>query len=185
VDTELTDTAAKTMALDALLHRLVVEEQEKVVLWSYYRATLVRLASRYDPYGVARIDGSITDVDDRRRAISAFQHDPSVRLFVGNPAAAGAGVTLHAARFAVYESMSNQAAHYLQSLDRIHRRGQGRAVEYFTLLSPGTVEISEYDRLKRKAAAQADLLGDPEPDRISREAMIEELTRLYPRERDS
>ena len=74
-------------------------------------------------------------------------------LFIANPAAAGAGLTLHRARFAVYESMSNQAAHYLQSLDRIHRRGQEREVEYITLLCEDTVEVQEYARLTDKERA--------------------------------
>ena len=52
-----------------------------------------------------------------------FQEDSRTMLFVANPAAAGAGLTLHKSHIAIYESMSNQAAHYLQSLDRIHRRG--------------------------------------------------------------
>lgn len=96
-------------------------------------------------------------------------------LFVGNPAAAGAGLTLHRARFAIYESLSNQAAHYLQSLDRIHRRGQDRHVEYLHLLTTDSLERAEYQRLLDKADTQADLLGDGGPDRITRELMLDEL----------
>src|SRR4029450_5614135 len=112
-------------------------------------------------------DGVVTDVALRRNVVRQFQDDSETMLFVGNPAAAGAGLTLHAARHAVYESLSNQAAHYLQSLDRIHRRGQTRPGTYHTLVSDGSVEIPEYDRLVAKARNQADLLGDcdPRPDR--------------------
>ena len=35
-------------------------------------------------------------------------------IFLGNPAAAGAGLTLHRARIAIYESFSNQAAHFIR-----------------------------------------------------------------------
>ena len=70
-------------------------------------------------------------------------------VFVANPAAAGAGLTLHRARVAIYESLSNQAAHYLQSLDRIHRRGQKREVEYVVMLCDGTLEI---DRVRPACA---------------------------------
>ena len=56
----------------------------------------------------------------------------------------GAGLTLHAARFAVYESFSNQAAHYLQKSPPYHRRGYTREVEYFVLLADNTIEPSEF-----------------------------------------
>ena len=98
------------------------------MVWSFYRSSLDRIAQRYSSYGVARIDGSVTSSADRRDAVKSFQEDDETMLFLGNPAAAGAGLTLHRSRVAIYESLSNQAAHYLQSLDRIHRRGQNREV---------------------------------------------------------
>jgi SNF2 family DNA or RNA helicase len=101
-----------------------------------------------------------------------------LRIFLGNPAAAGAGLTLHSARYAIYESLSNQAAHFLQSLDRIHRRGQEREVHYLTLLCAGTIEESEYSRLLQEADRQADLLGDPPDPRPTRKVLADELDRL-------
>lgn len=99
-------------------------------------------------------------------------------LFVANPAAAGAGLTLHSARVAIYESMSNQAAHYLQSLDRIHRRGQQRDVEYLILLCENSVEEVEYQRLLRKEQSAQSLLGDGTSAPIMRTTMLEETLRL-------
>ena len=165
----------KVEALDALLDRLIRKEGEKIVLWSFYRASIKRLVRRYEGYGVVRIDGSVVDVGDRQIAVRRFQEDDSIRLFVGNPAAAGAGLTLHRARIAVYESLSNQAAHYMQSLDRIHRRGQDREVEYFTLLANDSLEPGEYRRLVEKAQRQSDLLGDPPDPAVTRQIMLEEL----------
>jgi SNF2 family DNA or RNA helicase len=168
---------AKVGALDQLLDHLVRREGEKVVVWSFYRSSLERIASRYQRYGLVRIDGSVSEAAQRRDAVRRFQTDEAVRVFVGNPAAAGAGLTLHAARYAVYESLSNQAAHYLQSLDRIHRRGQGRHVRYVTLLGAGTIEETEYARLRQKAELQADLLGDPADASVTRRMLLNELTR--------
>jgi SNF2 family DNA or RNA helicase len=122
-----------------------------------------------------RYDGSVSDVAERREAVRKFQEDDETRLFVANPAAAGAGLTLHRARFAVYESMSNQAAHYLQSLDRVHRRGQERDVEYFVLLCDRTIEVNEYDRLTGKERAAQSLLGDQIEQPFTREAMLDEV----------
>lgn len=103
-----------------------------------------------------------------------------VRLFVGNPAAAGAGLTLHASHHAVYESFSNQAAHFLQSLDRIHRRGQTRKVTYQVVLSEGTLEVPEYHRLLTKADHQATLLGDASFPALARATLLADLTHRSP-----
>jgi SNF2 family DNA or RNA helicase len=168
------ETPAKLAALDDLLPQYVYAG-EKVIIWSFYRASLDALAARYDHLGLVRVDGGVSDVSTRRDAVRRFQHDDETRIFLGNPAAAGAGLTLHRARLAVYESMSNQAAHFMQSLDRIHRRGQARDVEYVVLLCSQTIEEREYRRLLDKADAQADVLGDPEPERPTRQMMLTEL----------
>jgi SNF2 family DNA or RNA helicase len=169
------ETPGKFEALDRLLAELVERRAEKVVLWSFYRASIERSVSRYDRYGVVRIDGSVSSITDRREAVRRFQEDDSTMLFVGNPAAAGAGLTLHRARVAIYESLSNQAAHFLQSLDRIHRRGQTRPVEYYTLLAEDSIEHVEYRRLLEKAERQAELLGDPPEYHPTREVLLDEL----------
>jgi SNF2 family DNA or RNA helicase len=168
------EVPAKLDALDRLLTDLIEKRGEKVVVWSFYRASLDAIASRYASYGVSRIDGRVSTAD-RRQAVKLFQQDDSAMLFIGNPAAAGAGITLHRSRFAIYESLSNQTAHYLQSLDRIHRRGQDREVEYIALICRGTIEEAEYTRLLDKAEAQGDLLGDPPMDAPTRELLLAEL----------
>ena len=170
------ETPAKLLLLDELLDRLVHREGEKVVLWSFYRASVDVLVSRYARFGVVRYDGGVSDVSERGEAVRRFQEDDDVRLFVANPAAAGAGLTLHRARLAVYESMSNQAAHYLQSLDRVHRRGQGREVEYVVLLCQDTLEVTEYERLLDKQRMAGDLLGDAVSRPVTRESFLADLT---------
>jgi len=108
--------------------------------------------TRFARFSPVRFDGKVADPHVRREAVRRFQDDDKTMLFVGNLAAAAAGLTLHRARYAIYESLSNQGAHYFQSLDRIHRRGQKREVEYIVLLCDRTIEQSEYDRLMVKSA---------------------------------
>jgi SNF2 family DNA or RNA helicase len=166
------EVPAKLRALDGLLEELLIQKREKVVLWSFFTASIDALVARYSRYGLVRYDGSVTDVAQRREAVRRFQHDSDTMLFVANPAAAGAGLTLHRARFAIYESLSNQAAHYLQSLDRIHRRGQSRPVDYVVLLGERTIEIAEYETLIRKEAAAQRLLGDEQLPLPTRETLL-------------
>lgn len=174
LDPAYDETPAKFRALDELLPSYL-DAGEKIVLWSFYRATLDALEERYGSLGLVRIDGSVGDGARRRESIRSFQEDDGTRVFLGNPAAAGAGITLHSARIAIYESFSNQAAHFMQSLDRIHRRGQERDVSYVVLLCEGTIEETEYDRLLHKADRQADILGDPAPERPTRSILLAEL----------
>jgi SNF2 family DNA or RNA helicase len=167
---------AKLRALDALLEELIAQKREKIVLWSFYTASLSTIFDRFPQYNPVRYDGTVNSVSKRREAVKKFQEDDTTMLFVANPAAAGAGLTLHRARFAIYESMSNQAAHYLQSVDRIHRRNQTRDVEYLVLLCDKTIEVIDYERLTDKERASQKLLGDQHQEPVTRETMLNEVT---------
>lgn len=171
-------TPGKLQALDGLIERIVVEQREKVVVWSFYTGTIDLIMERYCHLGAIRYDGTVSSVEERGDAVSRFQSDNETMILVANPAAAGAGLTLHRARYAIYESMSNQAAHYLQSLDRIHRRGQSRPVEYIVLLCQGSIEEDEYGRLLRKEAAAQSLLSDTVQPPVERLAMLAETLAL-------
>ncbi len=170
-----TEIPAKLVALESLVDQLVRQQYEKVVIWSFYTASVAAIVQRFAQYGVVRYDGSVPDINMRREAVRRFQEDDETMVFVANPAAAGAGLTLHRARVAIYESLSNQAAHYLQSLDRIHRRGQARDVEYVVMLCEGTLEVSEYDRLVQKEQASQDLLGDDVKIPLTRETFLADV----------
>ena len=170
------ETPAKLHALDELLASLL-SRGEKVVVWSFFRDSLDAIATRYAAHGLARVDGSIKDVAARREAVRSFQEDDETSIFLGNPAAAGAGITLHRARTAIYESISNQAAHWMQSLDRIHRRGQQRECQYLLLVCRDTIEEAEFRRVQDRARAQGDLLGDPHDTPPNRRVLLDELMR--------
>jgi SNF2 family DNA or RNA helicase len=161
--------------MDEMLHEFIEERQEKVVVWSFFRRSLELIFKRYSKYNPVRIDGSVADPHVRAQAVTLFQTDDKTMLFVGNPAAAGAGLTLTRSHVAIYESFSPQAAHYLQSLDRIHRRGQEFEVDYYLLLSDGTIEEEEYRRLLHKEQQAADLFSDLPSEAPTREVFLREL----------
>lgn len=159
IDPTASEVPVKYTVLDGILEKLI-SQGRKVVIWSFYKKSLDEIMARYSRYHPVKVDGSVPSAA-RRDAVRSFQEDPSTMLFVGNPAAAGAGITLHAAYDAVYISYSNQAAHYLQSLDRIHRRGQvADEVNYYLLICKDTIEETEVVRLRGKEVRQHDLLGD-------------------------
>lgn len=174
IDPTASEVPVKYIVLDELLGKLV-SQGRKVVVWSFYKKSLDEIMARYSLYRPVRVDGSVSPTL-RREAVRSFQEDPSTMLFVGNPAAAGAGITLHASYDAVYISYSNQAAHYLQSLDRIHRRGQvADEVNYYLLICKNTIEETEVVRLRGKEVRQHDLLGDHITWPTSLDDALEEL----------
>lgn len=174
LDPTLSETPVKYAALDELLEKLV-SEKRKVIVWSFFKQSLDEMMERYRRFNPVRVDGSIA-LSDRRAAVKSFQEDPNTMIFFGNPAAAGAGITLHASYDAVYVSYSNQAAHYLQSLDRIHRRGQvSDHVNYYLLICKDTIEETEVVRLRGKEVRQHDLLGDHIPWPTSLDDALREL----------
>jgi SNF2 family DNA or RNA helicase len=175
IDPTFSETPAKYQVLDELIERLF-SEKRKLIIWSFYRRSLDQLESRYKVYNPVRVDGTIPTAK-RRSAVKSFQEDPHTMLFLGNPAAAGAGITLHASYDAAYVSYSNQAAHYLQSLDRIHRRGQvSDDVNYYLIICTNTIEETEVIRLRDKEVRQHGLLGDHIPWPTSLDDALNELT---------
>jgi SNF2 family DNA or RNA helicase len=175
LDPLYSEVPAKLFVLDRLLEELIVKKSKKVVIWSYFRVSLDEIAKRYAKYGVVRIDGTVLRIQDRLSAVEKFQKDPKTRIFVGNAGAAGAGITLTAAHHAIYESFSNQAAHYMQSADRIHRRGQTEQVISHVLIGSNTIEEHEFQRLLRKEQSGKELLGDRFVEPITRERFLTEL----------
>ena len=152
---------AKQLEIDDLLTQLIAENGRKVVLWSYYVETIEDMLRRYEAYQPVAIYGKV-DLERRAQAVKRFQDDPSTMLFVGNPHAAATGLTLTAASFAIYETISWRFDLYAQSLDRIHRIGQRSNVTYFEVLAADTIDELMRQRLDEKRSVASTLLGDPQ-----------------------
>ncbi len=174
IDPAFSETPAKYVVLDELLEKLFAERR-KVILWSSYIASIEELRIRYGNRKPLVINGSVSSAE-RERAVAVFQNDPDRLLFIANPSAAGAGITLHASHDAVYVSYTNQVAHVLQSFDRIHRRGQkSTEVNYWLLVCEGTLEEGEVRRLRERERQQQVLLGDSTPYPSSLDEALAEL----------
>ncbi len=176
IDPLYNELPCKFKYLKTKLDDLIINEGHKVVIWSVYTKTIDRLFDEFSNFNPARIDGKIANAIDRKLMVDKFQTDDSCKIFIGNPAAAGAGITLHRSSIAVYISYSNQAAHYMQSLDRIHRRGQSSSVvDYYFIIAQNTIESKEVKRLIEKQECQNSLLGDSEQEVLELSKVISEL----------
>ena len=127
------------------------------------------MADRLSDLGAVYIHGGVDagDEDDdetREGKIKVFHDDPNCMVMVANPAAASEGVSLHrVCHHAIYLDRTFNAAHFLQSQDRIHRFGlppdQETTIEIVECR--GTVDETVHQRLQNKINAMSDALDDP------------------------
>lgn len=143
-------------------------EHKKVIIWSCFVQNVELIAMRLKDLGAEYIHGGVdagdeNDQDTREGKIKRFHDDPECMVLVANPAACSEGISLHqVCQYAIYLDRSFNAAHYLQSEDRIHRLG-------LALDAKPTVEFVECEnsidqvvreRLTLKVSTMASALND-------------------------
>lgn len=109
---------------------------EKVVVFTEYRDTLRAAARRLDADGVRFVTfhGATPD-PERDRAITAFLHDPEVRVFLATDAASE-GINLqHAAHHLVHLDVPWNPNRYEQRNGRIDRYGQAQTPHIWCLVA--------------------------------------------------
>lgn len=138
--------------LDALEELLDELGTEPVVIWAEFTSDIDAIAGLLERRGVAwdRIDGSTSH---RAGDIAAAFQSGQTQILVCHPQAAGHGITLTAASYAVYFSLSFSYEQYEQSRDRIHRAGQTRPCTYYHLIAHGTIDEACLKIVRRKASA--------------------------------
>lgn len=149
--------------------RKLAGEGKKVLLWSSFVRNVEYMADRLADLGAVYIHGGVDagDEDDdetREGKIKLFHDDRNCMVMVANPAAASEGVSLHrVCHHAIYLDRTFNAAHFLQSQDRIHRFGlppdQETTIEIVECRD--TVDETVHQRLRNKINAMSDALDDP------------------------
>jgi SNF2 family DNA or RNA helicase len=149
---------AKFLELDQIVSEIVRDQDKKLVIWTNYRANVAELVDRYHELGAAPFTGEVK-TDERFEIIEDFQSKDSgsLKILVAIPAAGGVGITLTAAKTAIYIDKTWNAEHWLQSIDRIHRIGQTGTVNIVSLNASKVDELIGYN-LWRKHKAQEQLL---------------------------
>jgi SNF2 family DNA or RNA helicase len=156
--------------MNYVLHRAreLARRGEKVLIWSSFRQNVEYIADSLKDLGAVYIHGGVDAGDEeddgtREGKIKLFHDDEHTYVMVANPAAASEGVSLHTVcHHALYLDRTFNAAHFLQSMDRIHRLGLPSD-------QTTTIEIVECEesidetvqwRLKTKIDAMAAALND-------------------------
>ena len=137
----------------------LVASGSKVLIWSSFLLNLASLESllkEHDPVVLSGqvATGDIDDDDTREGRIRKFHEDDGCKIMIANPAACGEGISLHhVCHHAIYLDRTFNAAHFLQSVDRIHRLGlpadQVTTVEVVEAV--GTIDQTVALRLKKRS----------------------------------
>ena len=117
----------------------------KFIIWTTFtheiEAIEHRLGVLYGQRSVCSYYGD-TAMDERSAIEDRYCNDSSLRFFVGNPAAAGLGLTLISGEndVMVYYSGTNAYIDRAQSEDRAHRIGQANSVAVVDIFAEKTVD---------------------------------------------
>jgi SNF2 family DNA or RNA helicase len=148
------------------LTNTAVAAGERVLLWSAFVMNIRVLEQRLAQHNPVVIFGQVPtgDHDDdetREGRIRRFHEDESCRVMIANPAAAGEGINLHrTCQYAIYVDRTFNAAHFMQSVDRIHRLGSDRPSRVDVLQAAGTIDVRIQQRLASKIMAMSQILND-------------------------
>ena len=146
--------------------RELANDGNKVIIWSQFVKNVQLITERLQDLGADCIYGSVKSGDEqeedtREWKIKEFHENPNKMVLVLNPAAASEAISLHkACKYAIYVDRSFNAAHFLQSEDRIHRLGIKESPTVEILECRDTIDQVVAQRLDTKIRTMANALND-------------------------
>lgn len=151
-------SSAKLEALSDIVDS-AMNEGRKVVVMARFIPELndIQKMLEQKKIGYALIRG---DVKDRSEEIRRFQNDEDCRVFVGQIAAAGMGITLTAASTMVFYSLDYSMSNFEQAKARIHRVSQKENCQYIYLIARDTVDGKVLRSLRNKVNLAKLLVDD-------------------------
>lgn len=153
--------AANTRRIQALLEILEEHRGHHTLVWAKYTNDIRMIAQAVKQAGFScRTYYGATSEKDRDKNKADFQAG-EYDVLVGNPAAAGLGLTLHRATLCVFFNSTYRLDERKQAEDRAHRIGQERPVLIVDLVAKDTIDELIVRALRRKQKLSDIILGDP------------------------
>lgn len=149
---------AKIDALSDIIDSAMAEDKKLVIMARFVpEMDDIQELLEKKKIGYAAVRGG---VKDREKEIHRFQYDDKCRVFVGQIAAAGLGITLTAASTMVFYSLDYNMSNFEQAKARIHRAGQKENCHYIYLIAKGTVDRKVLYALRKKIDLAKMLVDD-------------------------
>ena len=124
------------------------EETDKVIVFAHHRDVIEAIGERFGDSAVT-LYGGMKDTE-KDSAVTQFQTDPSVKLFIGSISAAGVGLTLTQANVVVFAELDWVPANLSQAEDRAHRIGQTDSVLVQHIVIDGSMDSTLAKRVVGK-----------------------------------
>jgi len=124
----------------------------KTLVWSSFVGNLESLGVALGKFRPAVIHGALGP-EEREAELFRYRNDPACAVLLTNPQTLGEGINLHeVCHEAIYVDRTFNAAHYLQSIDRIHRLGlkADQDTRVYVLVSENSIDESANRRLATK-----------------------------------
>ncbi|MBU4352861.1 MAG: DEAD/DEAH box helicase [Nanoarchaeota archaeon] len=160
---DTSETPPKFIAAGKLINRLL-EKGEKTIVWAVFIQNILEFRNYLLSIGIAskilygatpvEKDEQSIEIETREKIIREF-HVPNSRfkVLIANPHAVSESISLHkACHNAIYLERSFNAAHFIQSKDRIHRYGlkPDDKIHYHYILSRNNIDFTIHQRLIEK-----------------------------------
>jgi SNF2 family DNA or RNA helicase len=157
----------KNNKVEAVVDLLTDEGRDplgKTLIWCCWKEDIRVITERLDEEGIAyrQYHGGVS-AENREKAVRDFNDDPSVRVFIANPATAGEGVNLVGYDWwntnpvhdtytdhEIFFSQNWSATQRAQAEDRAHRKGIRQPVRITDLCIPGTIDEEIRARVTKK-----------------------------------
>ncbi len=153
-----TVSRAKLDALSDIIDSAMAEDKKLVIMARFVpELDDIQELLEKKKIGYAVVRGGVKDRDNE---IHRFQYDDRCRVFVGQIAAAGLGITLTAASTMVFYSLDYSMSNFEQAKARIHRAGQKENCHYIYLMYRGTVDHMVLYALRQKMNLAKMLVDD-------------------------
>lgn len=160
-DDEGDTNAISTAKLDALSDIIdsAMAEDKKLVVMARFVPELNDIQALLEKKGIgyATVRGG---VKDRSEEIRRFQEDSDCKVFIGQIAAAGLGITLTTASTMVFYSLDYSMSNFEQAKARIHRVSQTENCLYIYLVAKDTVDMKVLNALRNKVNLAKALVDD-------------------------
>lgn len=153
-----TVSTAKMEALIDIVDTAMQEDKKLVIIAKFNK----ELDAIEDMLALKKIKYSVIrgDVKDRDEQVKEFQENPECKVFVGQIATCGLGITLTAASTMVFYSLDYSMANFEQCKARIHRAGQKENCHYIYLICKNTIDRKVLRALRNKIDLAKSLVDD-------------------------
>lgn len=137
-------------------------ENDKLVVFTYYRNTAEELSKKFSKNSV-KIVGGMTD-KQREKAEKKFWNDENTKLLIGNIEAAGTGMNFQISSNIAFLEYPWSPGLFRQCEDRVYRIGQKNAVTIWNLIAQSTIEANIVHKLEEKAKVISEVIDGDETE---------------------